>query len=151
MLLWPSGCRCASSVLFAAVDDHRFGFGLSFRNAHLGCIVTPEVEEFTNKVVGHLAKRLNPHQIILFGSHAKGTATADSDIDLLVVLPEFPDSDRRRKWVDVREALHEICGDELGIPDVDTIVASPSRIARYGHVPGLALHEALRNGKVMYG
>ena len=30
-------------------------------------------------------KRLDPQQIILFGSHAKGTATLNSDIDLLVV------------------------------------------------------------------
>ena len=113
--------------------------------------MTPEIEEFTKKVVEHLAKRLDPQQIILFGSHAKGTATINSDIDLLVVLPEFPDSDRRSKWVDVREALHEFCRDQLDVPEVDTIVASPSRIARYGHVPGLALHEALRDGKVVYG
>ena len=47
--------------------------------------MTPEIEDFTKKVVEHLAKRLDPQQIILFGSHAKGTATLNSDIDLLVV------------------------------------------------------------------
>ena len=47
--------------------------------------MTPEIEDFTKKMVEHLAKRLDPQQIILFGSHAKGTATLNSDIDLLVV------------------------------------------------------------------
>jgi predicted nucleotidyltransferase len=30
---------------------------------------------------------LNPAKVILFGSYAKGTATAESDIDLAVVVP----------------------------------------------------------------
>lgn len=30
-------------------------------------------------------KKINPAKIILFGSHAKDTASAESDLDLLVV------------------------------------------------------------------
>src|SRR5437868_4350950 len=34
-----------------------------------------------------IAERFQPEQIILFGSQAYGTPTADSDVDLLVVMP----------------------------------------------------------------
>ena len=34
-----------------------------------------------------VAERFQPERIILFGSHAYGTPHADSDVDLLVVMP----------------------------------------------------------------
>ncbi len=34
-----------------------------------------------------IAEQFNPERIILFGSYAAGTASPDSDVDLLVVLP----------------------------------------------------------------
>ena len=38
-----------------------------------------------------IAERFSPERIILFGSHARGDARADSDIDLLVLFPEVDD------------------------------------------------------------
>src|SRR6266480_260486 len=34
-----------------------------------------------------IAERFQPERIILFGSHAYGTPHADSDVDILVVMP----------------------------------------------------------------
>ena len=34
-----------------------------------------------------MAERFHPDKIILFGSHAYGTPHADSDVDILVVMP----------------------------------------------------------------
>jgi predicted nucleotidyltransferase len=34
-----------------------------------------------------VAERFQPEKIILFGSHAYGTPNADSDVDMLVVMP----------------------------------------------------------------
>jgi len=34
-----------------------------------------------------IAKEFDPDKIILFGSHAYGTPSEDSDVDLLVILP----------------------------------------------------------------
>jgi predicted nucleotidyltransferase len=34
-----------------------------------------------------LAREFHPKKIILFGSYATGTATPDSDVDLIVVMP----------------------------------------------------------------
>src|SRR5437879_2578572 len=39
------------------------------------------------RYVRAIAERFQPEQIILFGSQAYGTPTADSDVDLLVVMP----------------------------------------------------------------
>ena len=36
---------------------------------------------------GEIARRFRPQKILLFGSHANGTAGPDSDVDLLVVMP----------------------------------------------------------------
>jgi predicted nucleotidyltransferase len=34
-----------------------------------------------------VAERFQPHKIILFGSHAYGAPHADSDVDILVIMP----------------------------------------------------------------
>ena len=42
-------------------------------------------EQYALEVV----KLLNPQAVVLFGSYAKGTAKADSDIDIAVILNDF--------------------------------------------------------------
>jgi uncharacterized protein len=39
-----------------------------------------------HKIVRQIVNRFRPQKVILFGSHAYGTPTADSDVDLLVVV-----------------------------------------------------------------
>ena len=40
-------------------------------------------------MVRRLATRFQPHKIILFGSHARGTASAGSDADLISDNPNW--------------------------------------------------------------
>ena len=44
-----------------------------------------ELDEILSRVVKKISKDFELDEVILFGSYAKGTATADSDIDLAVV------------------------------------------------------------------
>ena len=44
--------------------------------------------EILNKLKSLLQKRVKLHQVILFGSRARGDAEPDSDMDVLVVLDE---------------------------------------------------------------
>lgn len=43
--------------------------------------------ETIRELTARIAREFHPERIILFGSHANGSAGADSDVDLLVVLP----------------------------------------------------------------
>lgn len=43
----------------------------------------PEIE----RVGLEIGKLFNPERVVLFGSHARGDATPDSDVDLLVIMP----------------------------------------------------------------
>lgn len=99
-------------------------------------------ESLVAEVVRRLVERFKPLRIILFGSRARGTAGPDSDIDLLVVLPEAND-----KYSATVEMLRALRG--LGIP-VDVVPTDPEEVKRRGEVVGSVLREALRHGKVIY-
>lgn len=54
--------------------------------------------QIVNKLKSRLRKKVNLHQVILFGSRARGDAEPDSDMDILVILNE-PVSRQSRKIV----------------------------------------------------
>lgn len=93
-------------------------------------------------MVQRLVDRFGPEQIILFGSHARGTAGPESDVDLLVVMPYT--GSKRAKQLQLRLALHDIT-----LPK-DIILASPDEVARRRNVVGTIIRPALREGKVLY-
>jgi predicted nucleotidyltransferase len=100
---------------------------------------TPQI---IDKMVRRLARRFKPEQIILFGSHARGTAASDSDVDLLVVMALS--GSKRDKELEMRLALHDIA-----VP-MDIIVVTPDEVARRRNLPGTLIRPALREGKVLY-
>jgi predicted nucleotidyltransferase len=79
---------------------------------------------------------------ILFGSHARGDAGPDSDVDLLVVM-DFEGS-TFEKGLEIRLALHDIV-----IPK-DIIVTTPEAFAWRKDVVGTIEWPAAREGKVLY-
>jgi predicted nucleotidyltransferase len=93
-------------------------------------------------MVDRIVQRFDPLRIILFGSHARGTAGNASDVDLLVVFAEV--SDRRRAAVDIRRLLGDMSVSK------DIVVTTPSELARRGNLVGGVLRPALREGKVVY-
>lgn len=93
-------------------------------------------------MVDRIVQRFHPLRVILFGSHVRGQARPDSDVDLLVVLPSC--EDKREATLDILRALD-------GIPvRKDVIVTTPDEIAREGTLVGTVLRPALREGKVLY-
>jgi len=89
-----------------------------------------------------IVRNFHPLRIILFGSHARDNARVESDVDLLIVLPEV--SDKRKAAVDIRRALADFPISK------DIIVTTPEEIARRGDLVGTVLQPALREGKVLY-
>jgi len=100
------------------------------------------VERWIGVAVERLAAQFQPLRIVLFGSHARGDATSDSDVDLLVVMPEV-----QNKRVTMVEMLRVLRGVPLGI---DVIPTDPREIGRRGHLVGTILQPALSEGKVLY-
>ncbi len=100
----------------------------------------------TNELIATMTDRIvrdfDPLRIILFGSHARGDAQPDSDIDLLVILAEAPN--KRQAAIEIRRALRDLPVSK------DIIVTTPDEIARRGDLIGPVLRPALREGKVLY-
>ena len=95
-----------------------------------------------DRMVKRIARKFRPEKIILFGSHARGEAGPDSDVDLLVVMA-FEGS-ALDKAVEIRGALH----DDL-VP-VDVIVTKPEEFSWRKEVIGTIEWPAAREGKVLY-
>ncbi|MGI8687656.1 MAG: nucleotidyltransferase domain-containing protein [Thermomicrobiales bacterium] len=102
-------------------------------------LVTPEAIML---IRDRIVRAFHPERIILFGSMARGDVSADSDVDLLIVVPD--DTDRRQ----ARRAIGRILCD-LTTP-VDIVVTTPAEIAEWGHLVGTILRPALREGIVLY-
>jgi predicted nucleotidyltransferase len=82
-------------------------------------------------------------RIVLFGSHARGDADPDSDLDFLVIEPDV--TDRHMESVRLRRVLRG-----LGTP-ADVIVVGPEHVDEWAGVQGTIFHEALREGRVLVG
>jgi predicted nucleotidyltransferase len=80
-------------------------------------------------------------QVILFGSHARGDARSDSDLNFLVIEPEV--DNRRAESVRLRRELRG-----LGVA-ADVVVVSADHVAEWGEVKSTMLHEALTEGRVL--
>jgi uncharacterized protein len=85
----------------------------------------------------------NAEQILLFGSHARGDAHAQSDLDFLVI--ERTVENRAREMVRLRRALRPLR------VAADVLVYSSEEVKRWGQQPGSALYWALREGRVVHG
>jgi predicted nucleotidyltransferase len=82
-------------------------------------------------------------QVILFGSHARGDASAYSDIDFLVVEPEI--ANEAEESVRLQRILRD-----LRLP-TDVIVVSRDYADRWRDVRGGLVHAALSHGRVLAG
>ena len=91
-----------------------------------------------------LKAEFQPEEIYLFGSHAWGAPTEDSDVDLMVVLKE---SDQRPIRRDQRAQL---CLGRLTL-SADVLVRTRSEVNRVRDVRGSLTHNIFQNGRKIYG
>ncbi len=93
-------------------------------------------------LVRQIVAEASPLRIILFGSRARGTARPESDVDLLVVLPDGTPMRRAMARISARLPVLDV--------DVDLLVATPAVLDRHRDTPGLVYREILRTGRDLY-
>ena len=95
-----------------------------------------------DEMVRRIVTSFSPEKVILFGSHARGEAGADSDVDLLVVLSG--PLKRREKRLAIRTALHG-----MGTAK-DVVVVTPEEMDAQKDLAGSIVRPALLEGRVLY-
>lgn len=95
-----------------------------------------------NRLIPGIVEQVHPLRIILFGSSVNGTRQPDSDIDLLIVMPEG--CHRRHTAQHLYQTLRGI-----GVP-YDLIVATPTDLERHKNNLGLIYHTILQEGQEIY-
>jgi predicted nucleotidyltransferase len=98
------------------------------------------------KIIDDLVRRIvevaHLRRIIFFGSAARGDMTPDSDIDILVVVP---DGAHRR------QTAQTIYPHLIGLRAVvDVVVATESHLHQYGDNFSLVYYPARREGRAIY-
>ncbi len=96
-----------------------------------------QIEELSRRI----GREFDADRIVLFGSHARGVATDDSDVDLLIILPFEGKSVIQS--VEIRMRLRQ------AFP-VDLIVRTPEKVRDRLDMGDDFLREILEEGKVLY-
>jgi len=96
-----------------------------------------QIEEFGRRIGEEFAAE----KVILFGSYARGNASPDSDVDLLVIGP-FPGRSVD-KSVEIQMKLRP------AFP-VDLLVRTPEKIRERIAMGDTFMQEVLRQGRILY-
>ena len=111
------------------MKDHRFSGG-------------GPTQELLEEAVRRILSVLRPRRIILFGSAARGNMGPDSDLDIMIIMPD--DVHRRKAVQMASRALFD-----LGMPK-DIVVVTESDVKNYGTNPSLVIAPALSEGREIY-
>jgi predicted nucleotidyltransferase len=96
------------------------------------------------EAVERLKAEFQPEEIYLFGSHAWGAPTDDSDVDLMVILPQSDERPIRR------DQRAQFCLGRLPF-SVDVLVRTRREVDRVREIRGSLTHEVLQKGRKIYG
>ncbi|MBI2506333.1 MAG: nucleotidyltransferase domain-containing protein [Candidatus Latescibacteria bacterium] len=99
-------------------------------------------EKVIDTLIQCIVEAVHPLRIILFGSAARGQIGPDSDIDVLVVMPQGV---HRRRTAQL--LYRQISG--LGVP-FDILVATPDDLEKHKDNIGLIYRAVLQEGKEIY-
>lgn len=100
-------------------------------------------DELIRAVAERLGQAAPDATIILFGSHARGDARPDSDLDILVI--EHGVVAQRAEAARLRDVLGDLDA------SIDIIVTSRATFEEWAEESGTVIHEAAREGRVLHG
>ena len=112
-----------------------------FREWHASFATPRRRMAYIKRLCARIAAAFHPVQIILFGSHAYGRPTPESDVDLLIVM--------NYEGRPVQQAIK--ITEELGIfTPVDILLRRPEEVKERLLDGDMFLIDIIRRGKVMY-
>ena len=101
------------------------------------------LQELWPSVVDEVVRAVDPAEVILFGSVARGEDGPDSDIDLLVVFDHIGPAEKRPMMARIRSAIETFA-------PVDVIVTDPVEMADRHDDVGSVLYWPVRDGRAVY-
>jgi predicted nucleotidyltransferase len=100
-------------------------------------------DEKVQTAIHRIAEAGRPRKIILFGSYVRGETNINSDVDMLVIVPDTV-ANPRKESVRLQRLLRDI------LMPMDILVVPESQWEALKDTPGLIYREAWRNGRVVY-
>ena len=95
-----------------------------------------------DELVRRIVEAVHPRRVILFGSAARGEMGPNSDLDVLVIMP---DGTHRRRTA--QEVYRRMWG--FGFAK-DIVVVTESDVREYGMNPYMIIKNALQEGRELY-
>ena len=95
-----------------------------------------------DELVRRIVEAVHPQRVVLFGSAARGEMGPNSDLDVLVIMP---DGTHRRKTA--QEIYRRMWG--FGFAK-DIVVVTESDVREYGANPYIIIKNALEEGRELY-
>jgi predicted nucleotidyltransferase len=103
-------------------------------------------EEVLKDMVQAIVREVDPEEIWLFGSRARGQAGPDSDVDLMVIESE-PFGPQRSRWHEVTR-LYDVAANLRVATDI--LVYSRDEVERRRQWRNHVIARALREGRLLY-
>jgi len=101
------------------------------------------MQETILEMVQRIARLFHPERIILFGSYAHGTPRPESDLDIMIVMPD--DAPNR---YELSRRAYAVLGD-IDLP-VELHFSRAAQFERFSTVIGSLQREVKRRGHVLY-
>jgi predicted nucleotidyltransferase len=106
----------------------------------------PVTEELLKEMAEKIVREINPRKVVLFGSHARGTARPDSDLDFLIV-EDGPFNAQRSRRAEMTRLW--MLFPDVRIP-IDFLVYSPEEVTKWQSSRNHVIHHAMNDGRVLY-
>lgn len=107
----------------------------------------------THKIISEITeifKQQGVDKIILFGSHAYGNPLADSDIDLMIVVPIETIPSSHREKMDLYLHYNQFIKDFRKIIPIDLIVYTKATYERFIELDSMFSKEISNRGIILY-
>ena len=103
----------------------------------------PETFAKIEGIVPRIVERFHPCRVLLFGSYASGTSTPESDVDMLVVVPEPPQRQEAYRFSSDLQARFSL--------RLQLLFMGEQEFEETRDVIGGIAYPASHGGKVLYG